>query len=68
MLEGKKIMYFFFFYQVHEHQWWMGNSREAAFQRFCEFYNFVFFYLSILSTSKIKFYIQLVLLCEVSTN
>lgn len=29
--------YVYFSPQVHEHQWWVGNTREAAFQRFCKY-------------------------------
>lgn len=45
----------FFSNQVHEHQWWMGDSREAAFQRFCEC--IVFVIKVMLVYFKLKFYI-----------
>lgn len=38
----KMIKKWYFSPQVHEHQWWVGNSREAAIQRFCKYLFLVF--------------------------
>lgn len=52
----KLNMYLSFFNQVHEYQRWMGNSREAAFQRFCECI-ILFAIKVIFARFKLKFYI-----------